>query len=147
MNPHEQFIVSWNLVFTFNLIIKINTSQSTICMHLNSLAFNIFASKSLLTVFFQIKSNLVPSFIQLQRHRTLKWLYPCYWLIIWTNKCSFYILVIKHCHLKTEILVELNHKGNTFLAKRTKIGIRIFIELFLALGNEIKFCWMLLPAI
>lgn len=72
LNAHEKLVVCGNLILLFWGIVEVNTGQSAVCVNLHSLALNETSSKCLGTVVLQVKYHLVPAFVQLERHRTLK---------------------------------------------------------------------------
>ena len=74
-------------------------------MHLHILTLHKLTPKGFPAIILHIKHNLVPPLIQLQWHRTLKWLDPGNGLIIAADKGTFCVLVIKHCHFEFEILI------------------------------------------
>ena len=78
LDSHKQFVIGWNLVLGFDLIIEIHSGQSAVSMHLYSLALHKFAAESLGTVVIQVKYNLVPSFVQLEGHGAFEGFYTGY---------------------------------------------------------------------
>ena len=68
LHPHKKLIFSWNLVFSFDLIVEVNPGQTTIGVNLNLLTFNESTSECFLAIIIQIKYNFIPSIIQFQGH-------------------------------------------------------------------------------
>lgn len=62
-----------------------------------------------IAVLFQIKYNLVPSIIQLQRHRTLEWFDSRDGLLVARDECALDILIIQNSDLKSKIFMELRY--------------------------------------
>lgn len=104
-------------------------------MDLDLLALHKLASKGFFAVLIKVENYLVPAFIELERHGTLKRLNTCDGLVIAADKSPLHILVIKNGHLKSKVLVQLHQPNHTFLTKSTSTGIRIFIDPVFPLGN------------
>ena len=63
LHPHEKLIFSWNVVLSFDFVVEVDPSQTTIGMNLNLLTFNESTSKCFLAIIIQIKYNFIPSII------------------------------------------------------------------------------------
>lgn len=64
MYSHEEFVIRWYLILSFDTVIKVNSCNSTVCVDLNSLALNKFCAKCFFAIFLKIKHNLIPSIIK-----------------------------------------------------------------------------------
>lgn len=60
LDPHEQLVVSWNLILWLHSIVEVYPGHSAVCIHLDPLTLHIFSPESLLTVLFQVKNDLIP---------------------------------------------------------------------------------------
>lgn len=116
-------------------------------MHLDLLTLHKLAPKGFLAVLLQIKHNLVPSLIQLQRHRTFERLNTSNRLVVAGDKSTLHVLIVQDSHLESEVFVQLHRAITTFLTSSTRIGSFIFIEPFLALGKAMKLLRILEPLI
>jgi hypothetical protein len=108
LNPHEQFIVWWNLVLGLDSIIKIDSGYSAVGIDLNSLTMNVFGAERLFAILFQVKNYFIPAIVKFQGHGTFERLYPCDRLIVRRYEASFDIFIVQNCHLEPEVLVKLN---------------------------------------
>ena len=126
MNSHEEFIVCWDHLLCFSCVVEVDSSNSAICIHFKTDAFDEIGPESLITVLLQIKNNFVPAFIEFQWHGTLEGFDSGDGLIVAGDECSFNILVVENCDLESEILLKLLYDSFTFFTNKTKIGIFIF---------------------
>lgn len=110
LNPHEQFIIWWNLVLGLDSIIKIDSGYSAVGIDLNSLTMNVFGAERLFAILFQVKNYFIPAIVKLQGHGTFERLYPCDWLIVRRYEASFDIFIVQDCHFKPEVLVKLSKR-------------------------------------
>ena len=135
MHPHEELVVCRDLVFCFDLIIEVYSSQAAVRVYLDLLKLHEFASKGLLTVLLKVENYLIPALVKFEWHWAFERLDTCYGLVIAADKSSFDVFVIKHSDFELEVLVQLNQPFSTFLTRSTIIGIFIFIEADLPAGK------------
>jgi hypothetical protein len=64
-------------------------------------------SESFITIFFQIKHNLIPPFIHFKGHRALKRFYSGNGLVIAGNKLSFHPFIVQNTNLEPKIFLHL----------------------------------------
>ena len=126
MDPHEEFIVSWDHLLCLSRVIEVDSSNSAICTNFKTDAFDEICSESLIAVLFQIENNFVPAFIKFEWHRTLKRFDSGDGLIVAGNESSFHVFVIKNGDFESEIFFKLLYQSFTFFTNKTKIGIFIF---------------------
>jgi hypothetical protein len=65
LHPHEEFVVCWDLVLAFDLIIEVYSSKAAVRMDLDLLALHKFAAKGLLAIVFKVENDFVPTLIKL----------------------------------------------------------------------------------
>jgi hypothetical protein len=128
LNPHEELVICWDLVLGLYSIVEINPCQSAIRVDLHSLTLHKPTSECLLAVLVKVEDYFVPAIIELQRHRTLEWLYSCDRLIIAGDECALHVLVIEDSHFEPEVFIKLHRKEATFLTSSTRMGILTFME-------------------
>ena len=106
-NWQEKLEFWGELVFGIESVGEIDSSNSAVCMDLNSKGLYVIGTVSSPCEIGQVELNLIPALIQSHGHCANKRLYSSGGLIVGGSESSSYALVIKYLYLESEVFLQV----------------------------------------
>jgi len=106
-NGQEKLELWWKLILSVESVREIDSSNSAVCMNLNSQGLYVVGTISSSGEIRQVELNLIPAFIKSHWHGTDEWLDSCGTLIIGGSESSSHALIIEYLDLKSEVLFQV----------------------------------------
>ena len=106
-NWQEKLEFWGELVFGIESVGEIDSSNSAVCMDLNSKGLYVIGTVSSPCEIGQVELNLIPALIQSHGHCTNERLYSGGRLIVGGSESSSYALIIKYLYLESEVFLQV----------------------------------------